>query len=93
MFDDIGEKIQTIAGVVFILAVIGAVIGGGYMIIKDHQRLLGAVVLLGGLVGAYILSAFIYGFGELIDNSAWIEEHTRYIESQMTMNKDKNNKT
>ena len=72
MFDNIGSKIKALAKTVFIImAVIWAISGFSFMFILGG----GVAILLGPLIGgigillSWIGTFFLYGFGQLIENS------------------------
>lgn len=78
MFKNVGKKIKKLAKVVFIVGIIVFTIVNLFVSIiigKIIYAPAGFVVLLifgiaiAGVILTYISSLFIYGFGELIDNS------------------------
>ena len=76
MYDNIGGKIKTLAMVqCFIGAVISIIIG--FVLIMEKAALLGLLVMVMGVVCSWILSFLIYGFGELVENTAQIARNTR----------------
>ncbi len=75
MFDNIESKIKGIAKAVFVLGVICSVIGS-IQLFKTAADVsygsgvfvvYGLVVLVVGSVGAYVISCFVYGFGEMLE--------------------------
>ena len=75
MYENIGKVIKRLALVgCFILGLIVFVVG-----IVFIREPLGAVLMVAGPVGAYLLSVFTYGFGELIEKTAYI---ARYLENK-----------
>ena len=77
MFEDIGKKLKDLAKVLFVLGCIASVIGAIALWGQNNEYtptiLPGIGVLVGGLVCAWISSAFVYGFGELIDRAGSID--------------------
>ena len=78
MFDNIGEKIKTLAKVVCWVGIIASVIMGFVAIDSTNDETAGffSLVLIAGLgsLGSWVGSFVLYGFGELVSNSAIIAE-------------------
>lgn len=76
MFSNVGGKIKSLAVAIFWLEVIGAVVAGSAVIITTGGRgesiLLGAGIILGGVVVSWLSVLFTYAFGELVENSTYI---------------------
>jgi hypothetical protein len=70
MFDDfftnIGAKIKKCAQSIFAVETISAIIGG--LILLSKSGAIGLVVLIGGPIAAWISSAVLYAFGELVED-------------------------
>ena len=95
MFDNIGGKIKTLAVVVCVLGIICFVIIGMVMLgmaaEEEDEALayMGFGYMIGGSILSWIGSFFLYGFGELIENSAESKESLRRIERSLgKMSKD-----
>ncbi len=78
MFSNIGGKIKKLAVILCILGIIASVT---YAIIcftnssrYENLTLYGVLILVGGCLLSWIGSFFTYGFGELIDRAASIDE-------------------
>ena len=73
MFDNIGEKIKTLAKVLCWIGIIASVVGAIALWAQNSRYYntiaLGFGVLIGGAVGSWIGSFFMYGFGELIEET------------------------
>ena len=71
MFENIGGKIKGLAVVIFIILTIAAVIAAFFLIGtgNDGSVLFGILLLIIGPLTALITSWFLYGFGQLIENS------------------------
>lgn len=71
MFENIGKKIKGLAKVVAYLGMIASVIGGISIMAdgSDVAILIGLLVMISGMIAAWIGSFFAYGFGQLVDNS------------------------
>ncbi len=75
MFENIGKKIKSLAKIVFVIeaAFLGFV---GLVLMLDGNGE-GFLVLVAGVLGAWISGLFLYGFGEIIDKLTDIEKNTR----------------
>ena len=73
MFDDIGGKIKTLAKVITVIGFILSFIVGLVLMI-EISFLSGLLTVIFGCLAAWIGSFLLYGFGELIDNTARIED-------------------
>ncbi len=76
MYTDIGKKIKILA---MVTAAIGAFLSvvGGIFIIADggdfEDAIIGLLVMMIGILAAWVSSWILYGFGELIDKTSDIE--------------------
>ncbi len=79
MFADIGKKIKKMAICIFILEAGSSILGGLiYMFSgEDLGFLFGMLIIVVGVIVAYVSSWFLYGFGEIIDKLTDIEYNTR----------------
>ena len=91
MFDDIGGKIKTLAEVVCGLGIAASVIGAIILWVQNSAYtptiFAGVLVLVLGCLGSWIGSFFVYGFGQLIENTDDIhadnmKTHTDNLEIQ-----------
>lgn len=67
MFDNIGEKIKTLAVVTTWVGIIASIVGGFVMLVQGTFE--GLLVMVFGSLGAWIGSFVLYGFGQLITNT------------------------
>jgi len=81
MFSRIGKKIKIVATVLFYVLAAASVIGAFYVIFNFGQLLgtgnailMGILIALVGCLIAWVSSFMLYGFGELVDNSAIIKD-------------------
>lgn len=81
MFTRIGKKIKTVATVLFYVLAVSAVIGAFYVIFNfgrmigvGNAILIGVLIALLGCLLAWLSSITLYGYGELVDNSAIIKD-------------------
>ena len=80
MFENIGEKIKVLAKIIFWTLASASIIVAIYLISEGwYDDLLVLTVLFGGPLVAWISSWFLYGFGELIDNTWEIALNTRGV--------------
>lgn len=68
MFDNIGKKIKSLAEVVTTLGIVFSILAGIVNMINTGF-LVGVVFMAIGILLSWISSFFIYGFGQLIENS------------------------
>ena len=68
LFKNIGEKLQCWAEGLFYLEVVSAIIGGICLIIADDGNAAGPILLFGGPFVAWISSAILYSFGQLVED-------------------------
>jgi hypothetical protein len=73
MFTNVGGKIKTFAQVTAILGILGSVIGG--LSLTSLDGTLGFLIIIAGSLIAWLTSLFLYGFGELVENTAKIESY------------------
>lgn len=76
MFDNIGRKLQTLAGVTTILGIIICVVLGIVLMVLG-TILTGIVCMICGSLAAWIGSWVLYGFGEIILKLTEIAENTK----------------
>lgn len=79
MFDDIGKKLQSRAKVLCWIGIIASIIGAFVLWSQDSYRNptgdLGLGVLIGGCAGSWLTSAFLYGFGQLVEDVHALRPH------------------
>jgi hypothetical protein len=77
MFDRIGSKLKSLAEVLCALGIAASVIWGVFLFdagnvrgfVHEHTILLSLCVAVGGSIASWIVTLFIYGFGQLIENT------------------------
>lgn len=76
MFKNVGGKIKGLAAFVTWLGIIASVVGGIFYMSLDFEDtfFLGLVIAVSGSIVAWISSFVLYGFGELVENSAIIAQ-------------------
>ncbi len=78
MFNNIGRKIKILAQVIFWFFSIPCAIAGIVFIGLDDDFLaIGLPLLFGGPIVFWVSSCFLYGFGEIIENTAKIAANTK----------------
>ena len=82
MFENIGGKLKILAKLFMAVAVLGSIAAAVYLTVKDMVQLWAAIALVVGVpFVCWILSALLYGFGELIEKMTEIAYNTRSSES------------
>ena len=76
MFDNPGGKIKTAAVVMFVISTIGSIVGG-IVLLSNKAAAIGVVVMLLGPVISWLSGLFVYGFGQLIENTDEIGNDNR----------------
>ena len=77
MFDNIGGKIKTLASVITWLGIVGSVIIGIILMATAEELIFaGIIIAIVGSISSWIGSFLLYGFGELVENSAIIAQKT-----------------
>ena len=77
-YENIGRKIKGVAiFTVFINALLSIIALFYFLSEDDYPTLVPLLIMLGILIGGFILSWLIYGFGEIVDKLCDIERNTR----------------
>jgi len=76
MYNKIGIKIKVAAKVIAWIGIIGSTIAGIFLMSYKPFVITGLGVLLGGSFISWILSWFMYGYGELIEKTTEIAKNT-----------------
>lgn len=91
MFNNIGGKIKTLAGVTCVLGMIASACGAAALWAQNSRYtptiFLGVLVLGLGCLGSWVGSFFTYGFGELIENTKAIHEDNLKIQGLLNNQK------
>ena len=83
MFKNVGKKIKTFSVVMFIIEALAALVCGiGMIITSDYLIPYGVLVALVGPFVLWILSWFVYGYGELIDKTCEIAKNTQPVKAE-----------
>ena len=94
MFDNIGEKIKTLAVVTCGMGIIASIIGAIALWMQDSRynptAFSGVLVLVLGSLASWIGSFFTYGFGELIENTNTIHLDNLKIQELLKKPKEEN---
>ena len=70
MFENISDKIKTLAKITTIVGIAFSIIFGFYLLILLEQILLGLAIAVLGSLASWVGSFTLYGFGELIENTS-----------------------
>ena len=76
MYDNIGEKIQKLAGVFCALGIIGSIVTGIVLIVQ-HSVGLGILCMILGSLLSWVSTFVLYGFGHLIENTDVLVARTK----------------
>lgn len=80
IYDDIGEKIKSLAKWTFIVEAIGAIMAGIGMCAEDEDLIpFGLLVMFCGPIVAWVSSWILYAFGELVEKTDKNERNTKEI--------------
>ncbi len=78
MFENIGGKLKILAKLFTGTSIIGSISAGIYLTVTERIQLwMGVALLIGVPLVCWILSALLYGFGELIEKTTEIAYNTR----------------
>ena len=69
MFTNISEKIKGLAYTELVLGILASLYYGISLFSDEGTPLIGLLVIVVGILGSWITSIFIYGFGQLIENT------------------------
>ena len=75
MYDNIGEKLKTLARSLCVILIIGAIIGG-VVFIFSGLFLLGILEIVVGTILSWASTLLIYGVGEAVTNTEEIKNET-----------------
>ncbi len=93
MFENIGEKIKRLAVVICCIEFIAAIGAAIYCFSISTSNSVFIIIGMGSLIGGFLLSwassLFIYGFGQLIENSEEIKENTAHFKYQSSIMRKK----
>lgn len=84
MFNDIGQKIKKFAEIICAIGIAGSLIYG-LIAFLNKDALMAIVVIIAGSLSAWIGSAILYGFGQLIENSDIIKERMEVLDKKETI--------
>ena len=88
MYDNIGSKIKSLATVICVVLIILSIISGiAIMIVSEGMVLVGILVAGLGSLFAWVSTFFIYGFGELIENTSILVRESKKISSNTKQEK------
>lgn len=76
LFDNIGQKTKTMAFIIFVLGFIASSFCGIQIMYEREKFLPGFLIWVIGTLVSWATSIFVYGFGQLIDNTSQIADNT-----------------
>ena len=83
MYENIGAKIKGLAKIIFFIGVIVTAIASIVFIINMGP--IGLILLIIGLIIAWVNSLLLYGFGELIDKVCEIAKNTQTVKHRLAV--------
>lgn len=94
MFKNIGGKIKTLAEILAMLGMIGSIILGIIELMAGENVLIGFLIFIIGSIASWLSSCFIYGFGQLIENTDFLVKrfdynNSKYIDNDQDYKYDK----
>lgn len=69
MFENVGGKIKIVSKVMVWIEIIFSVIGGLALLFNRYTQVAGLALLIAGPLVAWLSGLFLYGFGQLIENT------------------------
>ena len=89
MFNNIGGKIKSLAKIVCWLGIISCIISGLPLILTNQQPLVlvGILIAVVGSLFSWISLFILYGFGELVENSAIIAAKSKQHQLKLMLPK------
>ncbi len=81
MFENVGAKIKILAKVVCVLLILASLVGAitSWSSYPEDYAYIGFVILILGSLSAIVSSWFLYGFGEIVENVALIQQNQKAI--------------
>jgi len=90
MFNNIGSKIKTLAIVLCLFKIVGCIITG-FVVMYTINFMIGLLISVVGSLISWISLFFIYGFGQLIENSDIIvSQNKKILESNSVVYQNNN---
>ncbi len=80
MFDDIGDKLKSLAVLLLLLSIAAALIL--FFMMMQESLFMGIVCMVAAAGGGLVSAMLIYGFGELVENSAIIKDKLTAMEKR-----------
>lgn len=77
MFSNIGGKIKKLATAIFTIETILIIVSSFAFLFNEDTILMGIILLIGGILIAWVSSWLLYGFGELIEKTTEIAHNTQ----------------
>lgn len=81
MFENVGEKIKGLANVICVIGIIISLIGCYYFFV-NLEYFMGFICMIIGPIISWVISLFIYGFGELIDRATEISKDIKDLHKE-----------
>ena len=99
LFEGAGSRLKNVAKVLFVIGIIATIVlfivfgwkrstivsvGSGHKETVSEFQITGLYILIGGIVGTYINSLLIYGFGEMIEEISSTKYSLSNVEKNTT---------
>ena len=81
MFDNIGAKIRGLAKVISVLGIFASIVIGLFTVVVADVA--GIIVIIVGMIASWCAGFFIYGFGQLIEDTQAIRKSNAAILKQL----------
>lgn len=75
MYKNVGKQIKDLASIIAIIEAVSSVITGIVVACIDFEYMwwIGAIIIAGGLLVAWLSNLILYAYGELVDKTSLIE--------------------
>lgn len=74
MFENVAEKLKTLAWVTLVLGMLITVVTGIFLLTIGGQFIIGIIILVSGSLGTWTISCVLYALGELLESNCEIQK-------------------
>ena len=77
MYNNVGKQIKNLASIIAIVEAVASVITGIIVACIDFEYMwwIGLIIIVGGLLVAWLSNLILYAYGELVDKTSLIESY------------------
>lgn len=77
MYKNVGKQIKDLASIITLIEAVASVITGIIVACVDFEDMwwIGAIIIAGGLLVAWLSNLILYAYGELVDKTSLIESY------------------